>query len=448
MKYALLLSLLLTHTLPALANEGGGSEAGNGGRGVICPTGVYLLDLWEAEHRDHETITRSADGLDDQVARVAQDLESIDPAYAAGFRRTLARVMSAWRPLGRGIHLQTIHDANVAITGEGCSEVQVARYSDHFGEELLEVDESILRRMSHTDQAALLVHETIYKLERDSFLDIHDSDHARHVTGLLFSSHLPSREELYRPGLRTQILGARARSTMPHFLGSRDSWYRSEHFRAGWEPRTTIFVSQPYLDTIFHALPSTSMAEADGRWNLRASWGWRSLFTSLVSWRETLTATEGSFDDFAQQWESLEIHAGTGDASLSRVEVSSLLNHRPWFARSVSWSFGHRFVVSGSRPAEAHGNSVVLDARPNTTSSVSHTLQFGPNLATLLGEESSFLSFLQNTPEEMTRQRPDARPAIANAAQTMQCKIYDEAGDYLLCQVTSNRRYLFYRRGE
>lgn len=184
MMFALSLSLLA-----ATAWAGDGQVIGNGGNAVYCKTPVpsaRLLDLYEGQifygvkPPVYLTLPREPIAW---AKRQVERLTPLDPDYAGLVKDELGVVMRKFRLLPAGHSLVYIPDSfHVAVPAE-CAIRQLAIYSKDFG---LVVDGDLWALMSDFERGALLVHEAVYKVERD-LVKATDSIATRRIVAYLFS---------------------------------------------------------------------------------------------------------------------------------------------------------------------------------------------------------------------------------------------------------------------
>ncbi len=185
MKYiALFLGLAATSVASA-------EKVGNGGVAVVCRDGqgkissAETLDLFEGRNQfglryidsnlAAETLTALA-----QIKMVGNN------SFLTQFRSTLSEVRAAIVFLPRGVGLSPTDDAFPAITKKGCALEQLANFVDT--DSKIYVDEEIFRSLSPVDQAALFMHETVYRVARVNQKDT-SSVRSRKLTAQLLASN-------------------------------------------------------------------------------------------------------------------------------------------------------------------------------------------------------------------------------------------------------------------
>ena len=146
-----------------------GRDTGNGGVGIVCrnPRGnilsVEMLDIYEG--RIQNSLTYAAEPTDTDVRIGMTEPKMIsNPSFLREFQNELARVRAGWIFLPRGTGLEPTNDAFPVINRRGCAFEQVANYTD---EGQIYVDRELFSQMDSLNQAALYLHEAIYKLARN-----------------------------------------------------------------------------------------------------------------------------------------------------------------------------------------------------------------------------------------------------------------------------------------
>lgn len=204
---------------PALA-VGGGSTGG--GKGVVCRTAdgsiksVEVLDLWEAREIFHRAAIESSDPVAAQVAQANQRLKH---AFWVGYTNTMQgypKPVTVWGQNAFVLSLQSvedmflqhmgnvqpIHHVQLELTpdsfeiarpfGGGCNIEQIVRYEDDPGEDIIYINEDIFDAMSKTQQAALIVHEAVYKYMRERFEEANSIRVRRAIGGVFSGLSFPS----------------------------------------------------------------------------------------------------------------------------------------------------------------------------------------------------------------------------------------------------------------
>jgi hypothetical protein len=188
--------------LPASA----GQES-HGGGALIClqKGGTFdadLLDLREALATGHE-IPRSAEPVESQIRAALNKLEAVEPRFAQSAWNAYFELQGSVKQPDAGMALAPPIDAMIRQIPRGCFFAGVAIYRAK--EKTLDLDPVVYAQLDATGQAALWVHEAIYKVLRDQ-RGATDSRAARRLTGRLFSTApLEGWESLPKPGLEHSV---------------------------------------------------------------------------------------------------------------------------------------------------------------------------------------------------------------------------------------------------
>lgn len=153
--------------LPMLASAGGSD--GGGGNGVVCFNSqnpkeilsVELLDLYEGRALEGlEYTEKSGDYLaiyNDVAKKAASKLVSI----ILGQGKELAKGIKL---LPSGVRLRSINDSNEIFIPENCRVEQIANFQ---GPSRIFIVSDYWNLLSGTNKAALLMHEMLWRMERD-----------------------------------------------------------------------------------------------------------------------------------------------------------------------------------------------------------------------------------------------------------------------------------------
>ncbi len=160
-----LLGLIVWALLSRIAY--GGHEVGNGGNVVECEKSVELLDLFEARVLRNETFIESAKRDPFELAQDRLELlRKIDPRTAEIVAKLLKRLKTDIS-FESTLALGPIPDSEHVFTPEDpkCKVVQAAvfRKQPMAGEKKVLFNERLWKKMDSVQQAALLLHEAIYK---------------------------------------------------------------------------------------------------------------------------------------------------------------------------------------------------------------------------------------------------------------------------------------------
>jgi len=182
---------LLSNSL--LANAGVG--AGGGGAAVVCKNSqgvtnsVKLLDLYEAELNSHLKIPRSAKPM---VQQIGEALAKTDEFFRYDLKEQLQKISVNYLPTNVTQRQPYDLGDDPIVVEDHCSVEWVAFYRD--GNESLQIVTKYFNQMSRTDQAALMIHESVYRIRR-SKLDDSSSAESREIVSGFFSPSV-SRNQL------------------------------------------------------------------------------------------------------------------------------------------------------------------------------------------------------------------------------------------------------------
>lgn len=196
-------SLTIMWLLSSLSFAAGNGTSG-GGASVVCRDqsgkiiSAQLYDLYEAQNNSTHPveILRNKEAPQKQINEALQrwlergasnsSWENTTEIDVATLRRTLGLVKRDWSPLRAGTRLPYTPDVNPSFLPKDsrCSLETTANYSD--AKNTLLVDMEIFSLLSPTDQAALLVHEAAYKVNRIFSHEV-SSENTRRMVARLFS---------------------------------------------------------------------------------------------------------------------------------------------------------------------------------------------------------------------------------------------------------------------
>jgi hypothetical protein len=193
--YTILFSILsICVSAPSYAGD-----SGHGGGGFLCnnPQDNELLDLWEGAlpipfgYQLH--IPANYDPIETQLKRAMDRLQILHPFFAKAVQAHLDIILNNGPNKIKfqtppGYNLLFPSDTLSAGLKEGCKPVGLADYTDKKVDlkDVLLIDQSRIDQLPLRDQAALWLHEAIYKELRDTQKD-KDSVYTRHLVALLFS---------------------------------------------------------------------------------------------------------------------------------------------------------------------------------------------------------------------------------------------------------------------
>ena len=173
-------------------------QEGHGGGGYVCRneqgqiTSVELVDTWEAKIFYKWTLISSNAPVADQVESALNKLlltaaPEAKVTMEAALRKTLAKVMNDVIEVNQQVAIPAPEDVNPNLTKRGCTLEGIMKYDD--ARRVVYKDPMLFGALSPTDQAALYMHEAIYKMLRDNSY-ARDSVRARKITGFLFSDRV------------------------------------------------------------------------------------------------------------------------------------------------------------------------------------------------------------------------------------------------------------------
>jgi hypothetical protein len=171
-----------------------GNEKGNGGGVHYCANqkSLELYDVYEAQARFGYAIKESSLAVDVQVRNAVEKIKKNNPYIGKLVQEKVSYLKNGHMIVRAKVKLTPIGDANILIVDEGCSYKQLANWDEVSGN--LIVNKDFYDRMSNTNQAALYIHETLYKVGRDLNLITKEadgtstSDEIRRMVGEIFSS--------------------------------------------------------------------------------------------------------------------------------------------------------------------------------------------------------------------------------------------------------------------
>jgi hypothetical protein len=148
----------------AHANETEGG-AGHGGSAMVCANSVEMLDLFEGVnvYGLHFSITPNRDAL--ATARAALNKLANYPIFQSLLSAELEAVLQYARVLAVDTKNIPTDDIFPIVTEVGCSLEPAAVYLD--GQNIILIDQTLFNAMDVESQAALYLHEAVYKIARD-----------------------------------------------------------------------------------------------------------------------------------------------------------------------------------------------------------------------------------------------------------------------------------------
>jgi len=185
-----LATLTLVTICGAMTSAYAGAKDGGGGGAFACPSGyAYLLDLVEGTVPYFVTdkglnIVRSTTPVEAQITNALAKLyvfgKKFGDLVTDSYR--VAKLYKMQVPANMSI--SPPQDAFNDMVLKGCTLVGVAKYNDSIYK--LWMDDTVIKTMPPTDQAALWIHESVYKVLRAQ-LGMTNSTLARKVTAAIFS---------------------------------------------------------------------------------------------------------------------------------------------------------------------------------------------------------------------------------------------------------------------
>jgi hypothetical protein len=193
--------MLFAHAHPGRAQAPQATQRagtdGHGAGGYYCKTDggveVKLLDLVEGELDHHWKYSATGGTVEDQLQRALGKID--DEAFLQSVQLSLQIVRDPSRqlpvPKGRGLPFPTDAKPHFDLDEESsCKPVGIALFHDgdieKYDDDRLEVNFRLVDRLGPLGQAALWMHEAVYRSLRIAFLEA-DSIHARRIVGCLFS---------------------------------------------------------------------------------------------------------------------------------------------------------------------------------------------------------------------------------------------------------------------
>lgn len=187
MKNLLLASLVLSSLTFGTAFAG--NEKGNGGGVHVCNNGtVEMYDLYEGYTRYN--FTPDVDNsltIEGYLNRASKKVDKIHPGIGLKLKKEISYLLKEQHLLVRSnLNLKLIEDANILVVGNGCSYKQLANWDDRSGNVI--VNANYYNRLDTINQAALYLHEALYKLDREYF-SAYTSDDIRPIVANLLSDN-------------------------------------------------------------------------------------------------------------------------------------------------------------------------------------------------------------------------------------------------------------------
>jgi hypothetical protein len=155
-----------------------GQGVGNGGNTVVCKDSsgkiktVTLMDLWEGRNNASPEPMAAPLSISTSSAPVSQQIEQaikrlrLDAPLEAYFRNELAWIQKNLTSVPSNMSLTPVPEIMPILEQDGCDFELVANY---FNDDTIMYNPTLraLLDLEPTNEAALLVHETLYKMARD-----------------------------------------------------------------------------------------------------------------------------------------------------------------------------------------------------------------------------------------------------------------------------------------
>lgn len=202
-----LVFLLTLNAYGALSESLGGVDGG-GGIGVQCGDKVSTLDLYEARNKGFH-LQAGSSSLDQNLKTFGMKLSlhfargpsgfpypspPDSPAFGEIMMTELKKdIVSKFQDIPAGTKLDHVYDATLPVLPASCQFVQIAFYDDVANK--IYRDSEYWSKMDSLEQAALILHEFIYRRARRN--GAMNSDETRKLIGRFFSDQ--STEPLVSP---------------------------------------------------------------------------------------------------------------------------------------------------------------------------------------------------------------------------------------------------------
>jgi hypothetical protein len=162
---------MLMAMLPAItANAFVGGDHSGGGGAIVCRDSsgtiqsAELLDLWEVEPKYR--VFRTNEDVETQTAHALEKLRTFNPGFAEAVTTQLAMNETIVEEVPANREVAPPTDAENNLQEIGCKLEGVAKFDDVSN--ALFFEQRIIPFMPNTDQAALKLHEAIYRLLRET----------------------------------------------------------------------------------------------------------------------------------------------------------------------------------------------------------------------------------------------------------------------------------------
>jgi hypothetical protein len=157
-----------------------GNEKGNGGGVHVCQDGrIEVYDIYEGFTRYNLTPTKNRKTADEYLAKAVSKIRSQYPGVGYRVEKYVDYLRKEGHFLIRNnLNLYLIEDADILVTDVGCRYQQLANWDDR-SENVL-VKNEFFQRLDALNQAAIFLHEAVYKVARNYYNES-NSDESRRI---------------------------------------------------------------------------------------------------------------------------------------------------------------------------------------------------------------------------------------------------------------------------
>jgi hypothetical protein len=201
MKLKKLLTVVVVMFLSGASQHayGQGEKIGNGGKGVLCGKKLRALDIYESEEVYQRKTSTKHITLEENLKEYGYNVYNYiyDPSRAEVPTDILPEiktsVLDLFKDISPGEHLPFTKDATLPKMQPGCKVVQIAAYID--SDNIIKRDRVLWDQLDSQNQAALILHELVYKIDRDQLMSMFrtspvTSDDARDLIGQIMSDQI------------------------------------------------------------------------------------------------------------------------------------------------------------------------------------------------------------------------------------------------------------------
>ncbi len=194
MKTFVLSLYAITFVILGLSNQAWalGHENGNGGGAIVCRnsineiTSAEVLDLWEARAL-HTPLLNDARDRNEFLQTALARIRKNNPLFGERVAQALKEIENLRVFIPEGTKLVPPTDANPWLLPASCQLEGAAQYLSRVEGDRLFVNPLIFDKMAAIDQAALWLHEAIYKVLRETDGD-ENSLRTRQMVSIAFST--------------------------------------------------------------------------------------------------------------------------------------------------------------------------------------------------------------------------------------------------------------------